>query len=411
MSKPQAWVQKALRDDCASIEAEVAVDLLPGGSRTCPPTKALGKGRFGCVFRTKRAGVVAKVTHDVDEAIFVAAAMSIGRWPRGVVRYYDLYRLSGLVEGKYPVFLTWRDEACEIGMLGEIEKRQWGREAGHSHIDMPGKDDSEEVWVAYWLDRYWRVANVAYMTWQFAEDRHRVLASASANRAWAEEKTEWKHFEKPWRLDKLSPGKRFARAVILCRMLAWKLEEYPMSKALGETVLFYLKRGILLTDLLPSNIGVCDGELVITDPGNAVRVDNRWDGLVVKAFSASNPSGDELEDLAWHVCAAAPEADADNAALLADEFLTSARTAALAGAEDYVAWGMRSYDIDQGGSSGLSAQSSPHEWVVVDGRVFDLCAGAFGEAAVVVSAVGDPRYQELARRGGALYVPRAAETG
>ncbi len=288
------WMTRALARHCDTLAEVVPRDMRIGGRGSlCPPSRVLGCGRFGCVFPTGRGDIVAKVTRDYDEAHFAIAAKRIGDWPPGIVRYHDIYLLGGSrTDVGWPIYVLWRDSARRVGALGPLELSYWGDGAQAGDLEAPRSNAPADVWVIYWIDRYWRMAREAFVAYRQSPRRRDFLVKAGKLASWADANAEWSNAVVYQVYEHETPLRRFALAVASCRQLAGKMLEYARAANVGEALLFYLDRGLFITDVHLPNLGIVDGSWAITDPGNTIILDDRWDDLDVKRIlpSMQNPT-------------------------------------------------------------------------------------------------------------------------
>ena len=111
-----ASITRILNAHWADVVASTTPDLLPVNEARGRKAKAFtsyGCGHYGCVFPTSRPNVVLKITTDPSEAEFVKTAMQIGRWPDGIVVYYQIKAIGDTYRGR-GVHLIWREEAHNI---------------------------------------------------------------------------------------------------------------------------------------------------------------------------------------------------------------------------------------------------------------------------------------------------------
>jgi hypothetical protein len=94
------WANRLLNDNWKAIASEVRdQSWLPvetaGSVEGRRKFGELGCGHYGCVFATSKPGIVFKISTDASEVEFVKAAMKLGTWPTGIVRYEAVLDLSG----------------------------------------------------------------------------------------------------------------------------------------------------------------------------------------------------------------------------------------------------------------------------------------------------------------------------
>ena len=234
----------------------------------------LGCGHYGCVMPTNDPEVVCKITSDVTEATFVVAAATLrGEPPEGIVRYLGIYQLPEKHRGR-DTFILWREAALSVGLPGFYSR------------DFRVKN------LATALYDFKTLANLARETLKGSANRDALLEEARKNedRAWdicggfaplsefgpAGEKLA-KRFKGALRL---------AVTLRLCDIQTELMENTDGSDTVGSALRYYLQEGILLADVHTGNVGTVERTSggVITDPGHAVGLQERWDNLKVLAL-------------------------------------------------------------------------------------------------------------------------------
>jgi hypothetical protein len=91
--------------------------LLEEGMIKEKPEGELGCGYYGFVYRSKKDGIVFKVSTDQSEAYFVAAYLKLRGAidPSGIVKYHGIIALPEESYKKRNVFVLWREEAFHVG--------------------------------------------------------------------------------------------------------------------------------------------------------------------------------------------------------------------------------------------------------------------------------------------------------
>jgi hypothetical protein len=225
-----------------------------------------GCGRYGCVYPTGDPSVVFKMTSDRAEAAFVVAAMSIGEWPAGMVRYHDIWQLDGVSYYNRPVYVLWRDEAENVGDLaGGISTRyqdKFGRGQCRDFVDE--------------LQYFQRIAHVARAKVQKSRNVRALLKRVDGLAPWA-----WEYYQRA-APQHLRGAEFIAVAKLQCSSLAQFMSGRHCGYLVGEALEFYLDKGLLLADVHLGNIGevtppdFSTWELGITDPGHMVPLAPRW---------------------------------------------------------------------------------------------------------------------------------------
>ncbi|MGH7176825.1 MAG: hypothetical protein ACREJC_05535 [Tepidisphaeraceae bacterium] len=264
------WTLRFLTDHWETIRRGSMDAWMPreGSGSTTRKRKAdaLGCGHYGCVFLTNTPGLVMKISSDATEATFINAALKLGEWPDGIVKYQAILDLPGAHRGR-PVFIIWREEAFDVGK--HDEKHYAYREFQSYH------------------EAYLNAARVireasTKPTWK------KQLADAAKHQDWA-----WGHIvledgnqirrgygmvaDPPFM--RYRGGQRLAAAFRICQIAFEMIENTAYAHEVGAALGFYLEHGILLADVHRQNIGKVVrvdpgyGEqeyTVITDPGHSV---------------------------------------------------------------------------------------------------------------------------------------------
>jgi hypothetical protein len=83
--------------------------------------------------------------------------------------------------------------------------------------------------------------------------------------------------------------------------------------------------------------------------------------------------------------------------LVSDEFLAEARKLGLAGPDDYIVWGYRAFDPSFAARRHINDKEGQHQWVVIDGKIYDGTSDQFSDDEVTIARVSDSRYREHRR--------------
>jgi len=211
----------------------------------------LGCGHWGCVYRTPTAGEVMKATLDRSEGLFVAAAIDIGVFPPGIVRYRLLVsdpvsepeQFDGLEGADVSMlYLLWREEASFGHETDEAREALEDQLAAAMTTALGLASDLEEA------ERVGVSAEVGPRVEGLRlGDDGKVVGNAYADTA---ARSYWKHV----RMMKRRPPSKLAAPI-------W------------EAMRFYLGRGLVLADLHEDNLGAVtrDGRTlyVVVDPGTS----------------------------------------------------------------------------------------------------------------------------------------------
>lgn len=266
---PQPWVAKALKENWAALLAEVpSPTWLPvADGRTF---RDYGCGHYGCVMPTTEPGMVCKITSDESEVEFIRAAMKIGDWPTGIVRYTAAMDLPTTHRSR-KVYAIWREEAFDVGQ-GKLDRTHYAfREFSKYH----------EV--------YRSVAGVLRPMVEGSKNRSRLLVEAGGLKDWAwrnvviedgsagyDAANWWSGRNLPAPFLRYRGAQRLAAGLRICEIAFELMANTAYGTEVGAALGFYLEHGILLADVHTNNLGHVDRDdysqrvLAITDPGHAV---------------------------------------------------------------------------------------------------------------------------------------------
>lgn len=291
------WVNRLFTEWWDRIETRVGRPMMPveatgsGGRKRY--VEEYGCGHYGCVMPTGTSGIVVKLTTDALEAHFVAAALRIGHFPEGIVKYDRIYRLSNAQHRNRSVYVLWREEAHDVG---SVPLSRWHRRSGW----FTALDESQQRDVLQFANRLG-----AFQTWAriFKESFDRaespkVYAQLAEWHSWAMDRVslddveEAERYGEPMRQPRLplrfKGGQRMAIALRGCEILAEMMANEPEGYLVGQALEFYMDHGLLLADVHLGNIGRVtradygDPILAITDPGHAVPLEPRQDEVKVE---------------------------------------------------------------------------------------------------------------------------------
>lgn len=238
-----------------------------------------GCGHYGCVMPTSDDAVVCKITSDATEAVFVAAAMRLGfgEETEGIVRYHGVYELPGEHRGR-KTFVLWREAATEVGL-------PWVDPHGQrSH------EDRRVLALRRYLNFFKDYAATARDTLKNSTDPWTLIAEAKKLENWAWDRGA--HFDLDRNDDAnraqgftktLRGAQRVAFSLRLCDLIAELMQNTDGCDLIGSALRYYLGEGILLADVHANNVGKVErtSGWVITDPGHAVGLEERWRGVSV----------------------------------------------------------------------------------------------------------------------------------
>ena len=280
------WVTKLLKRYWDQLEGLVGRDKMPWPGKKGQRPREYGSGSYGTVMPTVSSGTVMKVTSDPSEGLFVAAALSIGQIPRGLVQYERIVALPETHRGR-PVFVIWRQEAFDVEFLVDTVRGGYFK----------SKPDEREA------------VNLIY-SYKTAATVVRKAILARGPKAYEEAKPyEHEAFEfVAENFDSIDPddpksqegtlsvlsmvrgGLRLAIALRFCEV-AFEMMHHnnPVVTDVGTALEFYLSKNILLADVHLRNIGkvkvVESGHewdtVAITDPGHAVFLTEEYDKVEI----------------------------------------------------------------------------------------------------------------------------------
>lgn len=251
-----------------------------------------GCGHYGCVMPTSDENVVCKITSDATEAVFVTAALAFDApsdMPEGIVRYYAVYELPSEHRGR-KTFVLWREAAMFAGIgdmpvamraqMSEYERR--GVRQLQDRLSL-FKMSANEVRIA--------VKNAT----ENGRDPFALLAEAKKLDDWAWDRGREIDIDRFAVIEQahgramgsLRGLQRLAMALRMCDLVAENMENTPACDLVGSALRYYLGKGLLLADVHAGNVGQVDRissflGWVITDPGHAVPLEERWRTVTVK---------------------------------------------------------------------------------------------------------------------------------
>ena len=287
-----AWVDRHLGLNWERVRAAVPKeDWLPlvtesSKGRAKVSFEEYGCGHYGCVMPTYDSDVVFKLTSDETEAFFVAAALNMKddeAWA-GLTEYYGIYRLRGAFHRKRPLYVLWREAAHDVGIqaLETLVRADYYKQ--RQLRELTG-----------YLEAFKWSANEIRKRLTKSKDPYALVGKSEEFEDWA-----WGNVEE-YRLVRTYGGEprvpswahsRGAQAVAAhlrhCQLIAELMEHTAGSSYIGESLGFFLGRGLLLADVHANNIGNVTREdffepiTVITDPGHAVPLIPEWDSVTIE---------------------------------------------------------------------------------------------------------------------------------
>jgi len=226
----------------------------------------------------------------VTEAGFVAIALGLGYFPDGITRYHRIYALPAESRMRRSVFILWREAAFAVGSLpSRPEHTPEGMDRYDvindvqfferlalfkmfaAHVRSAARKDPGRLARAASLsDWAWRTA----AEWGFEDFQYlKYYGGSASSRALMQ-------------VLRYQGPQRTALALRGCEILAEIMENEPQGDLVGSALTYYMEQGILLADVHHQNIGKTKrtDAWVITDPGHAVLLDNRYTGVGIEAL-------------------------------------------------------------------------------------------------------------------------------
>ncbi len=279
-----AWVDRHLGLTWERVRGAVPnEDWLPQVVEEGGRAKAFveyGCGHYGCVMPTYDNNVVMKLTSDQSEAFFVAAALSMddpNAW-NGLTEYYAIYRLKASFHRKRPLYALWREAAHDVGIFALEDFYR-------------GDDYKERSFrqLTRYLEQFKESAAKVRDTLKRSSDPYALVAEAEAKYAdWAYNQVSHDPVDNEWLFKGSRGAQRIAAHLRACALIAELMEHTYMASNIGECLTHFLENGLLLADVHANNIGLVTREdnhepiIVITDPGHAVPLIERWDEVVIE---------------------------------------------------------------------------------------------------------------------------------
>lgn len=240
-----------------------------------------GSGHYGSVYPTQTPGVVCKITTDASEAQFVINAISLNKWPGGIVKYYAILRFRGKSHKNRPMYILWRDEVSPPTLASAPEAHDRGKFIALLHV---AKNVGAEIRMTiqrhatsgYALSHVHKriataldIANHSDVAERFQAD-FAWLESPSRTAGWIRTL----NHQRPKLEDKLSA--LFYAFSNTCDNMHLSYGFLP-GRALG----FYKNHGMILADVHGNNVMRSGEDWVISDPGHMIELDNRFVGIHV----------------------------------------------------------------------------------------------------------------------------------
>lgn len=253
-------------------------------------------GTYGCVYPSRRSGIVFKITSDDTEAAFVQAALDIGKLPSGIVRYKGIYWLDEKsAAGRNDIWILWREEAFDVGVVRRYASRpslkrneeDKHRISGHLIARTQAKALALQIPTefSWWLEsseRIWmNLPRLDLLKWRALNDMNKdsVLEQAA-------NEIDGKSFHVLPQMES-SRGRRrrnydqFVHDLAIFKVAITRVASMR-GNSFNETakaMLFYLDHGIVISDVAERNLGLVrrmPRKWVITDAGLAILLAERW---------------------------------------------------------------------------------------------------------------------------------------
>lgn len=229
-----------------------------------PHGDPFGCGFYGCVYPTSDAQMVFKLTSDPSEIGFVEFAKNVGSWPEGIVRYYAT---TGALPNKYrkqDVQGLWREGAVDTGLYVRASD------------DRLVSEENEILECANLIGRVIYSASNAGNDLRTIRPGKRPTFDDSMFREilGPDHRRTFEIYQKI----EASKGQQQVRLAIHAYVHAAKImSRMPLLRSIGDAILFYLRHGLLISDLHSNNFGLVQRRTsepfwVIIDPGRTVGV-------------------------------------------------------------------------------------------------------------------------------------------
>jgi len=253
-----------------------------------------GCGHYGCVMPTYDDKVVMKLTSDATEAFFVAAALSMddpNAW-NGLTEYYAIYRLRAGFHRRRPIYVLWREASHAVGItaIGHALGAEKDPYADQSTPEARRARYIERslVQMGDYMLQFKESAAKVRDTLKRSKDPYALIEETQTWEQWAWNEVSSDYGDNTWVFNNTRGAQRIAAHLRACQQVAELMEHTYLSDAVGEALGFFLENGLLLADVHLNNIGLVyredyDGDrVVITDPGHAVPLIERWDEVVIE---------------------------------------------------------------------------------------------------------------------------------
>lgn len=263
-----AWTNHALFRQWDDLEYLVGHANMPKiTSKTAHKLKAkeYGSGAYGTVMPSNTKGIVVKVTSDPTEATFAYVVQKLRKYPEGMVKYYEVFRLDG-THSERPIYIIWREEAYNVGksLTPQAEEMLLAlRDHADPAFQLTSWPDLKE------------------------ENLGPIVSAAKTYR----KHTGYEHggtgpgFVDAIKLLFSGDLTKAGYGVAAARAIADDIAHGDSGRLVGAAIRDLIDQDILLADIHPGNVGKVprrgQKRTVITDPGNVATLTDRYDRYLV----------------------------------------------------------------------------------------------------------------------------------
>lgn len=285
MKRNPPWSDKVLKTAYERLQTVVDAKRLPI-SKGKGQFEEFGAGHYGVVYPTREKDVVCKITTDASEAAFVRAALHLKETPVGIVQYYDVVRIEGQSHRQRPVFALWRSEVQPVTIYKRHTK------------------DPRDTLVLVSMNLL-MIAKLAahtmreYLKKQSPEKRAATIKQIKDHEGQYTGEFNMdplmRHHSIPVRglFTSFIGYKKGVHKAIACADLFMDACDYmnnTYSFAPGVALQWYYREGLLMADVHGENVSLQlvdpkypnDEEWVISDPGHAIALTDRFADLTIK---------------------------------------------------------------------------------------------------------------------------------
>ena len=284
MKRNPPWADKVLKTAFQRLETVVNTKRLPI-AKGKGNFEEFGAGHYGVVYPTREKDVVCKITTDASEAAFVRAAISLKEFPSGIVDYYDVVRIEGQSHRQRPVFALWRSEVQPVTIY-----KRWQADQRDMFNSIAMNLLSIAKLAAHTIREYLKkkspekrneiIKRIKDNEGNYGDfNLDRLTHSLSAN-VYTMFNDYIKHKTGIWRV--LACADLFTNA---CDYM-----DYTYNFGPGHALKWYYHEGLLLADVHGENVSLQladskypdDEDWVISDPGHAIALTDRFADLTIK---------------------------------------------------------------------------------------------------------------------------------